>query len=478
MSPSARYGYFPNFHFDKKSQIPVAVDLLPKHMTVNGYPMRRNLVVLQMNGLSELLFQSYWAELPALSELADKSLSFTRFYTSSTSRIMSLADFFYGDSDILDHYTRYPENGVFAVDTSDNLFAILHRRGYECTAMHYSHHREEVDGYHHGLWPECCGEVTFSSRYEDFLAGVAKSLECRAKIQKPFALHLLNDVAEAKGIASMVTDDALSGKYANAMRLLNESMGVTVDALRGNDLLGTTFLVVLGVHGSELWFHGFHGGFMFGLEPYASQCQVPLLIHTGADGHASPALFSMVDLKPTLLHMLFPGETPENQSQTLSNGFNLHLGRRMYAFSQSVPALFRESLISGDSLGVVKSYAVNDGSYRLVATSGKGPKNSGMELFCDPLDPDNTSNLLDFAEIDSSGAITRYGREDARHPHYLMNMTPDYIQNLVAKYNELSGILKTYIREKENIARKMIGGEVYGTFSMRSFAMIRDSARH
>ncbi len=100
-------------------------------------------------------------------------------------------------------------------------------------------------------------------------------------------------------------------------------------------------------------------------------------------------------------------------------------------------------------------------------------KNGGMELFCDPLDPNNTSNFLAFAKIDSSGRIIHFGNEEARHPHYLLSMTRNRIKSLVEKYAEFSAMLKKYIQEKQSIARRRTD-DVYSLFTMRSFTMIRN----
>ncbi len=436
----------------------------------------KNLIIVHLAALSELLLHSFPDKLQTLFSLGEDSISFPRFYSSSTSRIMSLADLFLGTTDSLDRYSTYPDDGIFHVDHTGNLFAILQEHGYCCKTMRYDPYSNIADAWYCGLWPDECDPVDGYTEYDDFLSGVEAAVQKVGESGKPYALHLLNGVADFARAMSISCDnsgaDGMMRHCAAGMELLDRFVKVVLEAVRRSGALDKTILVVIGDHGSELWTHGLNGGHMYGLEPYATQCHVPMMIHNGVDKYLSDSLFSMVDLKHVLLHLLFPDTPPVLFGKNLSTGVDILQGARQLAFSQSLPALFR---LHGDpALGIVKSYAVTNGSYRLVATVGQSREDEGgMELFCDPLDPDNTSNLLEFMTLDASGRVTNFDCRDAVHPHFIMNMTPTTIQRLVATYQELRKILVAYIREKENNASPVMVGDVKNVFSNKALSRKR-----
>jgi hypothetical protein len=184
-------------------------------------------------------------------------------------------------------------------------------------------------------------------------------------------------------------------------------------------------------------------------------------------------MFCIIDLKPTMQQMLFPGE-PIPQPTTALSGISAFSGfSRQAAFCQNLFALEQEN--TGAALGLVKSYSMIVGDRRLVASSTGGiAGEGGLELYLDFHDAGNGRNFLDFFKHDSQGGIVSFGKTDIVHPHFTMSFKPKLAREMMNNYNQMRKRLASYIMEKERAALEKSGGRGQGNlFPVDTFKYVR-----
>jgi hypothetical protein len=268
---------------------------------------------------------------------------------------------------------------------------------------------------------------------------------------------------------------------------LDSSVRQFLAILTEMDLLRNSVIVFYGDHGDELWSHVLNGGWCHVVTPYASQCWTPLFIY---DADCKPGstnqLASMIDLKETLIKRILPDFIPEEchfttpwknrdgdeppfptpSSQYPAEGslppfrdspfcgIDLARETREFAFSQNLFALQDE--FNDAAKALIKGYAVTDGIYRVTVTSGgHDPRDGGLEFFCDPVDPTNSRNLLDFFKLDSNGDIEKfYPPPEAVNRDFALSFNPEAVENLTATFQKLKQALYDYVNSKEEEAKK------------------------
>lgn len=416
-----------------------------------------NLVLLPLEGVSQTMFWQYREAMPRLWELSTRSAMFRRFYATSTSAFQSFCDVAYGDSAELDHNERYPSGRGCVAGKGKNLFAELRRRGFESFgAQHGGSCPAYVADNFWGAWPDECGAFEWHGQYDGLFAAVDAFLGRVKAASKPFVLYVSDRVALA-GDASPEKQEATlyHERFAKGFSLLDGTAGHVMDTLATLGLLENTIVIAYGPYGMDLWKHGVSQGRTTAIEPYADLCWTPMFIHqNNEDIGIADQLVSTIDLRPTIMHLLFPQEPPE-QPSTPFTGVDILTFQRQTVFSQNLFALERAN--EGPALGLVKSYAATDGDQRLIVTSDSRDGNDGVELYFDPRDPGNTRNFLDFFTLNDNGEMVVFGRNDIIHPHFTMSFKPNLVMSIVNSYNTMRNQLAGFIRTKEAAALPLAG---------------------
>ena len=314
-----------------------------------------------------------------------------------------------------------------------------------------------------GAWPEECVPFLCRGDGEACSALAADFLARNAAAGPPFALYFSERAARLDDAhPEKLAERTLHGRVERGYALLDRSAERVLGRLVDLGLAANTVVACFGPYGTDPWKHGLCAGRTHAGDPYADLCWTPLFIYRdGADVGVADQLLSMVDLKPTLLQLLFPGE-PAGGPTGLAGGVNVLAYSRAAAFTQSLFALEREN--AGPSLGLAKSYAITDGDQRLVVSSDGGiPGDGGMEFYYDTRDPGNTRNFLDFFQLNPDGFMTAFSRGDLIHPHFFMSFKPKLVMSVVDSYNFMREQLFNYIREKERIALARSAGGTAGT---------------
>lgn len=419
--------------------------------------MPMNLVILPLEGVSQTIFWNYRTSMPTLWRLSEQAIMFRRFYSNSTSALSSFCDFMHGDSSELDHNLRYPTAGGCLAGAARNFFDVLDSQGYATLGMQHGGGRPEyLRDNVLGIWPDNCGEFRWHGEYDPFFSESFQFIEAAKRAGKPFALYLNDRAATVADDCREKRDAQLfHERFAKGYSLLDGTVAKVMEKLQSLSLLDNTIVCAFGPYGMDPWKHGIYGGRTHAADPYADVSWTPMFLYNNdRDAKTVDALASVIDIKATLLGVLFPGQTLD-KGRGVFSGVNLMELARSVVFTQNLFALEREN--EGPARGIAKSYAATDGDQRLIVTSDGGiAGEGGMELYYDPRDSTSGRNLLDFFAMDDKGVLTSFGRNDATHPHFLYAFHPDrpqtLIKSVVDSYNAMRDVLQMLVRTKEEEA--------------------------
>lgn len=420
-----------------------------------------NLVVVPLEGVSQLLFWQYREAMPTLWGLFLSSMAFRRFYSSSTSSLQSHIDLFHGDTNQQDHNTAYGERDDCLAGTAENLWECLAANGHRIfgatrAAPVPCHAAKQF----FGAWPAQRGDFQCFEEHEPFYGATEKFLRDCAEARAPFSLYycdratrLKDECAEKNGAV------LLHARLERGFVALDKSVKRLLGMLAAKNLVQSTIVVVVGMYGVDFCQHGLNRGRIYGVEPYADSAWTPMFIYfNGQNIRTADQLVSLPDLKPTILKILFP-DKPVQSAVNITQGVNVLEFSRLVAFSQNLFALERENY--GPAAGLVKSYGVTDGDQRLMVTSNTGGAGSGgMELFYDLRDPGNTRNFLDFFQVGASGDIDRFEPPPGPlHSHFINSFKSESAASMLFAYNKMKMQLFEFVLLKESAALRRSGGK-------------------
>ncbi|MEZ5830167.1 MAG: sulfatase-like hydrolase/transferase [Dongiaceae bacterium] len=339
----------------------------------NGH---KNLLFIHLESISWQTLNAFPESFPNLLRIMSGGRRFRSYYSSATSTQMVMAFLLHGNDFEFDAAPGLSQPAA----NNPSLFSTLEARGYRAEFLGVSAFRVGP------MLPPLARSLPPVWTTDDFAQLIARFEAAIA--QSPFAVYVWNLVthiehAMALHTFSDGTDDLLGGACAVADRIL----GALYEMLERRGLLDDTIIVLFGDHGDDFWTHGFKRGFVHGTEPYTHVVHAPLIVCDPAlppvDDHR---LASTVDIAPTCLDLLgIPKNFPFAES-----GVSLVSGaERSVCFSQN----FTANQPDAEARDVRKAFAVNDGSYALLAST------RGLELFNHRLDPTNHCNLLHFCEI-------------------------------------------------------------------------------
>lgn len=422
--------------------------------------MSKNLVVLHLESVSQSSLWQFMEELQTLWKLSTRSAFFRRFYTASTSSVMSMCDIMHGDSAELDHNARFPRDKKSLAGRSSNLFRTLLHRGYMTKGVQYgSFCVGDAPNNFWGVWPDECGAFEWHDQFT-VLHDEARDFMTRAKEKgNPFALYFWSMATHVRSDLEGAAEMSFHERFRHGYRLLDKSVKRLLDDMAELGVLEDTLILVYGDHGDDFWRHGFNKGRTHVIEPYSNLCWTPLFIfNNDNDIGIYDSVASSTDIKATVLHMLFPDSLPEERATPFA-GIDIIRESRQLAFSQSIFALQME--YSDPAKAVTKSYAVTDGELRLMVSSGGGDieNHGGMELFIEQWDYGNTRNMLDFFTLDGAGNIVSFDCADMVHPHFRLSFTKERVTSLVQAYIVLRQSLMNFIQLKESEALKQLSAE-------------------
>lgn len=411
--------------------------------------VKKNILFLHLESISRANLWQYRNELGTVWRLMSGSYRFDRFITASTSTTMTMSDFAYGDSSVLDacptyKASRMPGN-TFAYNNVKRIFLQHGHRLLSYHSSQYSPRRENVTA-----------DVSFISEpnipalCEAALAQFAQS----RKEKRPFCAYFW-DASSHLAYVSPHKDkpDSLADRLRVAYSLVDASLNRLLSGMAEMGIWDDTVIVGFGDHGDEAWSHGFNRGYCHSIVPYASVTWTPMFIyHPSVLGQgATKALASSVDIKKTALNLFFPGAGDADNASPFA-GIDLLNGKQDVVFSHNMFALQKE--LSDPEQGMIKGYAAVDADYRLVVSSGgDNPRQGGMELYHEQSDPSNSLNLLKFFKLDRSGDIREFSPPpDAVGKHFNATFRPEAVDDIRAAFGKLKPLLAEHVKERETRA--------------------------
>jgi hypothetical protein len=450
--------------------------------------MRKNLVFLHLESISNTILWQYRPELATVWQLMQQSYRYTRYFSSSVSTDTVLDEMLFGASDAYDGAPLYSQRHDLSNPALRNNMKMNNIASFAYMAGF---------GYFNFIeYPWCNGIESPTHLYHPDLNYVVARMKEKMRDYDakgiPFVVHFRVCVSH------MAYDDPVkiqAKTFSERFRLgylrQDQAVNMALSSLIELGLLEKSVLVCYGDHGDELWSHGLNKGYCHATIPYASLCNVPLFIYEhGCPPGESDRLVSTIDIRESLIRRIVPDYDPAEISlgnplknrigwsipappgwpdsgclppfrQTPFDGIDAFNETRDLAFTQNLFALQLE--YSDLEQGLTKGYSVTDGTYRVVVSSGgRNSKSGGIEFFCDRLDPFNSRNLLDFFKLDMNGDIREfYPPPETSVREFSLVFNEEAVKHLSQTYNYLRAALHEFIRSKEERAKRLIGNRKY-----------------
>ncbi len=337
--------------------------------------MLPNVLFIHLEGISRANLWQYRNELSAIWDMLSLSLHLPRFFTASTSTIMTVDDVLYGDSSVNDPSSLHRGiAGKYNIYSYPPIIDDFMRQGYRCLTFGTSPHSNPCTFDSHGYIYENNPGVLTSC---DF---ALKFMEESEQDNLPFFVYFLDDFSyrdvpfPARENREIIPE-GLGVGYA----LVNTSFSRLLDGIKERSLLQNTIIVTFGVHSDAPWGRCLNRDYGHRLAPHAGLCWTPAFIYWPERlGHGvDDRLVSSIDLKETILGMLRPERNHATNPGPFS-GVDVFQQNRDVAYSQNMYALQRE--YSDPEQSMIKGYSVTDGNYRLVVWADDIP--SGGECPC------------------------------------------------------------------------------------------------
>ncbi|WP_072345179.1 sulfatase-like hydrolase/transferase [Devosia enhydra] len=354
----------------------------------------RNLLVFHLESVAWQTVNAFPEAFPNLSALMTEALCFTNHFSAATSTQMVLGALAHANHDEFDAAPWLDR----PAGNNPSLFHGLAAQGYRTQFFCLM---PFPDG---PMFPLLSGSLPpffNTNHFGELLEGLTELMATPG-----FAAYVWNVLPHIETSLTLASHaEGLDDLAGGACAVTDTLLGAVLDVLKRSGRLSDTTIVVFGDHGDDYWTHGFKGGKLHGLEPYAALVHTPLLIRDPAlAAGRSHRLASTIDIGPTVLDLW--GQS--NPFSYPGSGRSLLSGEaQSVVFSQNFTANQSDS-IDHDTR---KAFAAIDASHLLMASS------RGLELFNHRLDPTNHTNLLHFFELLPDGRLDPVALSNT-HPHF------------------------------------------------------------
>lgn len=358
----------------------------------------KNLLILHLESISQLTLALHRQCFPNLERLLGESRRYENHFSSATSTRMVQTHLFHGNDFELDQHRAYSD--AVAAGNNDHLFAVLKAHGYHPGLACLNLYHDQVPA-QFSVWPRSISTPFDSADPAAVMAELDRMTDAR-----PFAVFFWNLIShvEHSGVYAYQAS-SLTHRLQSAYRQADDMIGELLRRLQDKGTLADTLIVVYGDHGDDFWSHGFKGGMVHGLEPYANLVWTPLAFWSGGDGAGvDNGLASTVDIRATCLDLLGIG----HRDSFPYSGTSLRTATPSHVYSQN----FMASQPDNAQLNIARTIAVYNDTYCLLASS------RGLEMYAYRLDPTCRCNLLYFHELAPGGGVRLLDIPGARS-HYL-----------------------------------------------------------
>jgi hypothetical protein len=336
----------------------------------------RNLVLMHLESLNYTNYRTNKEFFPNLLYWEEKSLSFSKYFSTATSTLMVIGDLLYGGMlqyESCDNMNSIPERYCY----QESLFDYLKEIGYMTRLLYYpggedckSAKERYIAGFRNDL--------EAFTEYGSYFAEIERSLDT----EKPFALLLCNAVSNV-ALNHKISDcrfDSGLDRRRRGYQYMDVCVDEVMRLLEKKGCMDNTTIIFYGDHGDDYFAHGVHNGLTHAIEPYAGLIHTPFWIYDDRlvkKGNCQN-LLSTLDIREITEKLL---EMPEEEFEWDELG----IFSREYVIARNA---YAAQPVRKNSFN--KGYCLTDGRFLFMAS------NLGMEMYDIEMDLLCQNNLLRF----------------------------------------------------------------------------------
>lgn len=340
--------------------------------------MERNLVLIHLESLNNLIYKMNESFFPTIKALEKKAIVFPNYFSTATSTLMVIGDILYGGMEQYEQCKSLdyvPESYPY----SNSLFDELESKGYQTRLLIYpnggdlkSAEERHLAGFRQTM--------ELKTDYQEYLNAIDESISP----EKPFAIMACNYCSNLSlcKYTDLAHEYDGTSRWENGYRMLDQSVGDILNLLDEKGCRDNTSIILYGDHGDDYWQHGMHSGLTHGIEPYANLIHTPfMIVDSRIEKRINDSdLVCAEDVRYIIKQVI---ENEKIAIQTLSKRREIVLSRGSYA-AQPI----RENSFN-------KSYAITDSKFLFLVS------HNGLELYDIWMDPTCTNNLLRFFMLEN-----------------------------------------------------------------------------
>ncbi len=346
----------------------------------------RNLLLVHLESLNSIIYDSNRELFPALRHWERKSISFSKYFSTATSTLMMLSDMAYGGM-LHNEPCCTLRSPLQKYCYTSSLLDELEKEGYRVGVLGYPATEE-------GDTPSCNArhfigygaELEEFAHYRDYLG----AMDSMMAGEGPFVIWACNYISNVSCNCLMEDVGQQTGieRWESGYRCMDSCVQELLGCLEKRRLLDSTTVIFYGDHGDDFISHGKHGGLMHAIEPYAALIHTPFWVY---DSRFAPTqtdmLIDTTDVRGMLRGLL---DLPEGRW----NLEDMQLPQRKYSLARNTYAAQKVRETSFH-----KAYSLTDGKFLFLAGD------QGMELYHMGMDAGCQSNLLDYFDFDGERLV-------------------------------------------------------------------------
>ena len=341
----------------------------------------RNIVLIHLESLNYMHYQMNKELFPTLRKWEERSLSFSKYFSTATSTMMVLSDLAFGGI-LQNEPCDSVADGLRKYCYQESFLDNLKKKGYQVRIVGYPD-----DGFGDAAGCNQRNFIGYTVKLEEVESyeTYMRLLEDAVREDGLSAVWAVNYISNISYNGRMKNIDSLTGleRWKSGFLYMDQCVHDLMDILERKNLLDRTSVIFYGDHGDDLFSHGRHGGLTHAIEPYAALIHTPFWIY---DSRFMPetieTLIDTTDIWRIAEQLLgLPEQKLDVKVLTMPTR-KFSLARNVYAAQKNRKKTFH------------KAYSITDGIFLFLTG------NQGMELYHIGMDTSCQHNLLDYFEFD------------------------------------------------------------------------------
>lgn len=343
----------------------------------------KNLVVIHLESVSNLIFRMNSQFFPNVRKFQKRCLNYNNYYATATSTAMVLNDITYGDFYRIEN-TELFGNFVITHKKSNSFIDVMQKEGYETLGIHYpAALGNEINPGH--MYAQNSDLVNYSN-YEKVLSDVETIIDKTLEKKGKFLVYFCNEVSHL-----CYTDNKKfhiknpTERWGYGYRTIDQTVGDLIECLEKRELLKDTVIILYGDHGDDFYCHDYNGGYTHSIEPYTNIIHTPFMVYDEMIGSGEiDDIICSLDIKQLVYN--FVGLNIQENKFIFDN----YHSRREYVFSRNLFSGQTPKKINGYISNVRKAFGITTPEYSLILTD------KGYRMYLNKMDPICNNNVLDY----------------------------------------------------------------------------------